>query len=209
MNLVGLLFTCLLISFCIECLGIFFGWWTELGSYHSQAVAARYLNMVAGDANSSNFLLNPSAVIQWFSDAIYHWTDFNIYKFITDTHGYVENNTSGELFKQFLFASGFVFTTFLIKVGYLISSLPVLFLIILPCVGDGYAVRMKRTFEGGLDSDFKVKVARMFMGGGFMFVSLLFFSLPIYVEPLFVVLPLFLLTAFGIRMFVITFAKNF
>ncbi|WP_105903636.1 DUF4400 domain-containing protein [Vibrio gangliei] len=211
MSLCGLLFGALMVSILIEWIGIFFGWWNEPYEYHSKAVASEYIQLINDDLSATNrdFVLSPSLPLLWLSEFTTKWFGFTLTDAFNLSSGFTTDNLSGSIFKAFLISIAFTTITFIVKVGYFFSSLPLVALLIVQFGADGYVYRIKRIYEGRLSSDWLTVMSQKIIGLGLFSLSLIFFSIPIYVHPVLAVLPVCVVSAIGFRALVINFAKNF
>ena len=131
-SLSGLLIGALMVSILIEWLGIFFGWWNEPYEYHSKSVASEYISLINDDlkAADKDFVLSPSLPLLWASKFTTKWFGFGLTDVFSLSSGFNTNSLSGSIFKALLISIAFTFVTFIVKVGYFFSSLPLVALLI-------------------------------------------------------------------------------
>ncbi|MCK7657676.1 DUF4400 domain-containing protein [Shewanella sp. JNE4-2] len=198
---------CLLLSILIEFGGVLTGTW---GSDHSKNTTDEYLQQLKMDTRGEKFLISPASALNGFigglgkigltmDDFLFEQTALPA---ASDEDNFTDRGKRRIKELQNHLSTGINIVTLsticvLIKLGYFLSMLPLLLITISPIFHCGWIERLDRKYRGVRDSDFKLDMAvngtKLFFAGS---VSLYLF-LPIFVNPVFVLIPLFTCVAVG------------
>ena len=208
---IGLFFTCLVVSILIEWAGIFFGWWVEAYDGHARTVALDYIGYLTDDLKAVNvdYSISPALFLEWLGKEVQHWFGVDVTSLFTQSLSFRESELASSLMHTFLMSSGYVLVSTLIKLGYLVSAIPVLVILGIQLGADGYVQRMRRVYEGRPDKGSLVSISKFTIGLGFVALTTLYLTCPCFIPPTIVSLLIAMVSAIGIRSLVAYYAKNF
>ena len=208
---IGMFLTCLAVSILIEWGGIFFGWWSEPYDAHARTVALEYIGYLTDDLKAVNidYSVSPALFIEWLGQQVQHWFGVDVTSLFTQNNSFAESQFASSLLHTFLLSSGYVLVSTLIKLGYLVSSVPILLILAIQLGADGYIQRMKRVYEGRPDKGSLVSMSKLTIGLGFFALTTLYLTCPFFIPPTIVSLLIAMVSAIGIRALVAYYAKNF
>lgn len=205
-NIISIAFLCIMLSVIIEFTFSVLGWWGENSLDHARSTAWKYLEIVKRDTEAGSYLLHPAIALTGLMNLANQFgVSFeSLFSDLTTNH-----ESLIDLLKHSLLIIGYCIISMSIKVSYILCSLPLGLLLLFPLLHDGYCYRKIRKYTGQRDSDFKLNVSAKFANTSFIGVIIIFFALPVYIEPIFIVLPTFIITAFAMRLVVVHYTKYF
>lgn len=205
-NIIAIALSCLMLSVIIEYTFSALGWWGDNSLDHARVTAWKYLEIVKRDTEAGSYLLHPAIALTGVMNLANQFG-------VSFENLFTDSPTSHEsliyLLKHSVLIIGYCIISMTIKVSYILCSLPLGLLLLIPLLHDGYCYRKIRKYVGQRDSDFKLNVSAKFANTSFIGVIIIFFALPIYIEPIFIVLPTFIITAFAMRLVVVHYTKYF
>ena len=206
MGIIFWLFLSLIVSIIIEWIGIA-TIWNEQGSKHSEAVLAKdrhYLNQqVIEHSNSVSHWVKIKTITinQWIQTV---FTNNGLFSGIMNPiqsddmiiiKGLKSLYASGE---AYFLAIPNITQTFFIRLGIVIFSLPAFILFGMLGMIDGLVERELRRWGGGRESSLVYNLARKSVFPSFIGACVLYLSLPISVNPAWIIMPFVI--AFGLSM---------
>ncbi|HIF9337767.1 TPA: DUF4400 domain-containing protein [Photobacterium damselae] len=170
----------------------------DSGTDHAKYLLMHYYHFLLDDSSNKKYLLDPLNnavfVIKYFSSVL----GINLNETLNHTY-------SGAI--GYLYIVYFCICIVLIKLAYLVSTLP-LFAIVWVCMcADGMIQRTKRKYVGTPDSMYKWAISLHLLGTPLVGVMFLFLVLPFSIHPAMWLLPIAFISGIGLRSVVINFNK--
>ncbi|WP_318521150.1 DUF4400 domain-containing protein [Photobacterium leiognathi] len=176
---------------------------TALGLYddgvnHAQKLLLHYYQFLIDDHSSKKYVIDPLNnaldIINYLSSLL----SINLQDSVTKVHtGFI----------AYMYVIYFSVCVVLIKLSYVVSSLPLFALVWICMIMDGFVQRTKRKYIGTPDSVYKWTISVHMIGVPLFGIMLLFLVLPFSIHPAFWLLPITFLCGLGWRAVTINFNK--
>lgn len=212
-RLIGWLLLSLVVSILLEWIGLTF-WWPEEGAEHSRDMIAAELAYLGTDYRRSLLTDDPAGYAEGVAEAVYYglWERTGLIELVRWMAGSPPPDAS--VIRQALhgvheyaMATVNITEVFTVRIAILTLALPVFGLFGIVGLTDGLVQRDLRRWGGGRESSYIFHWAAKFIAPAFVLSWLLYLSLPVSVNPGYVVLPFAALWGFTLRVAASTFKK--
>lgn len=190
-------FILLVLAVGIEYVLVIFGL-VDHSTDHSRLVLIRYLEYLSLDKTDKHFMIDPLSVASYLLDGVTGLLGANLQELIlTPKVGYA----------AWLYIPLFVMFTTIIKMSYVVSSLPLFGIIWICMLSDGYVLRKERIYTGGRDSGLSWSISMHMIGFPLVGLMLIYLVAPTNNHPTLWLLPIILLSGIGLRAAISNFSK--
>ncbi|MCD9553965.1 DUF4400 domain-containing protein [Photobacterium carnosum] len=190
-------FLLLIIAIGVEYIAVIFDF-VDKGTDHSRLVLVKYFEFLSFDKTGHRYMIDPLSVTSYFMDGVSGFLNTNLKELML---------TPQVGMRAWLYIPIFVVFTTIIKMSYVVCSLP-LFLIVWLCMfADGVVLRKERIYTGVRDSGLKWSISMHLVGIPLVGFMLIYLVAPTDNHPTLWLLPIILLSGVGIRAAVSNFSK--
>ncbi|WP_318441641.1 DUF4400 domain-containing protein [Photobacterium leiognathi] len=190
-------FMLLIIAIVVEYAMVFFGF-VDNGTDHSRLVLMNYFEFLTEDKGANHYLIDPLSVTSYVMNNITQLFGTNLSELML---------TPQTGIKAWLYMPVFVIFTTIIKMSYVVSTLPLFGVVWLCMIADGYVLRKERIYTGGRDSGLNWSISMHMIGVPLVGCLLIYLIAPTDNHPTLWLVPIVLLSGIGFRAATATFNK--